>query len=119
MRSLVVSLSLLSLLGLALPASAAGPSGTFKNDAGEVVLKYLGEGTVEVKLKTKYCSLESKEAATFVPNEGIHVLNAKKETVLVIFYRPASIIVYGELPALKQYCTSGKDATGVYKRAKK
>lgn len=119
MRLPMLVLALLVAISLAAPASAAGPSGTFKNDAGEVVLKYLGEGSVELKLKTKYCSLETKEAATFVPNEGIHVLNAKRETVLVIFYRPASIIVYGELPALKKHCSSGQDATGVYKRAKK
>ncbi len=112
-------LSSLLVLLAAGPAAAAGPSGTFKNDSGEVVLKYVGEGTVEVKLKTKHCTLESKDAATFVPNEAIHVLNEKREPVLVIFYRPASIIVYGELPSFRKYCSSGQDATGVFKRARK
>jgi len=113
---LVLLLTLVPLAALAKPA----PNGTFRSDTGEVSLKYLGEGTVEVRLKTRYCALHSAQAGTFVPDEGIQVMNEKREPVLVIFYQRGYVIVYGELPAFKQqYCKGGLDATGVYKRATK
>jgi len=95
------------------------PSGTFRNASGQVTLKYLGEGTVAVTLKTKYCTLEVKDGGTFVFPQGVHVMNKKNEPVLVLFYQPRSVVVYGELPAFKQaHCKGGQDATGLFKRGK-
>lgn len=101
-------------------ARVAGPSGTFKGDSGQVRLKYLGEGSVSVELKTKHCSLKTQEGATFVFPDGIHVTDQKGEPVLVIFYQRASVLVYGELAAFKaRHCKGGQDATGRYRRVGK
>lgn len=113
----------LSAMTLCWPGEALakrGPSGTFANDSGKVTLRYVGEGTVEVKLKTKYCSLDAEDGGTFVFPQGIHVMNKKREPVLVIFYSKRSIVVYAEMTAFKKaHCKGGLDATGVYKRARR
>jgi hypothetical protein len=120
MRLRLVSLLVVMLWGGLSAAARPGPSGTFKGDSGQVKLKYLGEGTVSVELKTKYCALKTQEGGTFVFPDGIHVMNKKGEPVLVIFYQRASVLVYGELAAFKAgYCKGGHDATGRYKRAGK
>jgi len=121
MRLCVVGLLATALLwgGLSV-AARPGPSGTFRGESGQVKLKYLGEGTVAVELKTKYCALKTQEGGTFVFPDGIHVTNKKGEPVLVIFYQRASVLVYGELAAFKAgYCKGGHDATGRYKRVGK
>ena len=48
----------------ALAKKPAPPSGTFTNAQGQVTLRYAGEGTVDVDLKTKYCALKSNQGAT-------------------------------------------------------
>jgi len=126
MIRLVKSTLLTALLAAALllpwtsNARKPGPTGTFRNESGQLTLKYLGEGTVAVKLKTKYCELDVQDGATFAFPDGIHVMNKKHEPLLVLFYQARAVTVYGELPAFKQaYCKGGQDATGVFKRAGK
>lgn len=99
-------------------AKPPGPQGTFRSADGTVSLSYVGEGTVQVKLKTRYCALEA-DGGTFVYPQGIHVTNKKQEPLLIIFYQPRTIIVYAT-PQLKQaHCKGGLDVTGAYKRAGK
>ncbi|MCP3676657.1 MAG: hypothetical protein GY721_03430, partial [Deltaproteobacteria bacterium] len=81
----------------------------------------LGEGSVAIKLKTKHCALEDDGARTmtFGPH-GIHVVNDKGTSVLVIFYERDYAVVYSELPEFKaSFCKKGLDATGLFKRIRK
>jgi len=127
MRVFFVALLVTALLPTAATAKGPkGPNGTFKGKTGTITLKYLGEGTVSVDLKTKYCTLKSEDGGTFVfPH--VAVANKKNQTVLVIFYQPKQIVVYGELPALREgYCRTcktckgkGLDVTGTYRRVGK
>ncbi len=122
----IIIATLAAFAVLAVPASAgrqAEPSGTFRNASGTVKLAYLGEGSVSVVLKTKYCKLEVKgggkaRANTFVPREGIAVHDAAGKPVLVIFYARTKIVVWAGFARFKQnHCKAGFDATGVYKRS--
>lgn len=120
-RTTVTLIVAVAVLLVSVAANAAkGPSGTFRNESGQISLKYAGEGMVEVALRTKYCELSSDTAGTFVFPQGIHVLNAKGEPLLVIFYQPREVVVYAELPAFaKEHCKGGQDVTGLFKRVKK
>ncbi len=56
---------------------------------------------------------------TFGPH-GIHVVNDKGTSVLVIFYERDYAVVYSELPEFKaSFCKKGLDATGLFKRIRK
>lgn len=116
MRLGALGLSLFVLICSPEAEAKKGPKGKFVGESGKLTLDYLGEGMVSVKLKTKYCSLETEDGGTFIfPH--VHVLNKKGETVLVIFYQRKKSIVYAVLPAFERdHCKGGLDATGVYKR---
>lgn len=104
---------------LAVPALAVsgGPEGIFQGETGQVTLRYLGEGTVHVTLKTAYCSLDAQDAGTFVFPEGIHVHNEAGQPLLVIFWDERFVVVWGELESFKHHhCSGGWDATGRYTR---
>lgn len=117
---LVMSLAVCAIITTSAHASPK-LNGTYGNGQGTLKLEYLGEGSVAIKLKTKHCALEDDGARTmtFGPH-GIHVVDDKGVSVLVIFYERDYVVVYAELPEFKaSFCKKRLDATGLFKRIRK
>lgn len=123
MRSLFTTTVVATLLlsSAAAAARPAPPNGTFRNESGMIKLAYTGEGMVSIELATKYCKLvdNSGRAGTFVfPHVAVY--DKANAPLLVIFYHPKEIVVFGELERFKKnYCKGGHDVTGSYRRSRK
>lgn len=121
-RKTVVIMSLAVFAAMTTSAHASPKlNGTYENGQGTLKLEYLGEGSVAIRLETKHCALEDDGARTmtFGPH-GIHVVDDKGTSVLVIFYERDYAVVYAELPEFKaSFCKKHLDATGLFKRIRK